>query len=48
MNNSKKKIVITAKEIATLRKLGWEGIIRKAMAYNPTKKDLPTKRKRKE
>lgn len=37
MNNSKKEIVITAKEITTLRKLGWEGIIRKAMAYNPVK-----------
>lgn len=48
MNNSKKEIVITAKEIATLRKLGWEGIIRKAMAYNPTKKNLQMKRKRKE
>ncbi len=38
MKQPKEEIVVTAEEIATLRQLGWEGIIRKAMAYNPVKK----------
>ncbi len=36
MKRKRNEIFITAQEIATLRNLGWEGILRKAMTYNLT------------
>lgn len=43
-NKNKKDIVLTPKEVAQFRALGWEGIMSKAKFYNPNAKKTTVKK----